>query len=131
MPRPLYLHPLNLTLRFILEFYAFWCLLSYALFAFDGGLRVLLAVLFPLTAACLWGIFRVPNDGGKTVVKVHGKVRLLIEFLVFASAVLAMAGKGNENTALIFALVVAGHYLFSCQRVIILWHNRLLTPIKQ
>jgi len=126
MSRPAYLQPANLLLRFALEVYALWAMLSYPLYVFDGWYRVAGAILFPLLASLIWGIFRVPNDGGKPLVQLQGKARLLIEFLFFSMACLAFFARGEALIAGIFLGVVLAHYLYSRQRVYLLWKNEPL-----
>ncbi|TNE79179.1 MAG: DUF2568 domain-containing protein [Bacteroidetes bacterium] len=121
-----YNQPLNLGLRFILEVFGFYALGAYGLFAFDSPWHVVAAACFPLTAALVWGIFRVPNDGGTPKVKVHGKTRLLIEFLFFSFSVAALLAREEVAIALVYGISILGHYVYSRERVKVLWLNGLL-----
>lgn len=121
-----YNHPLNLGLRFILEVFGFYALGAYGLAAFDAPWHVVAAIAFPFTAAIIWGVFRVPNDGGEPKVKVHGRLRILIEFLFFSLAIAAFFGRDEYGIAGIYLLVVLMHYIYSHQRLRTLWKNELL-----
>ncbi len=66
----------------------------------------------------MWGVFRVPGDGGAPVVAVAGWVRLAIEAIFFTTATAALFGSGQRTAALVFAVVVIAHYLVSYDRVL-------------
>lgn len=66
----------------------------------------------------LWGVFRVPGDPGDAPVAVPGPVRLLLEAVFFATAVVLLDAAGQSNTALVFGSIVVLHYLASYDRVI-------------
>lgn len=123
-----YNQPLNLGLRFILEVFGFYALGAYGLAAFDAPWHVVAAIAFPFTAAIIWGVFRVPNDGGVPKVQVNGRLRLLIEFLFFSCAAAALVGRNESVVAGIYAVVILSHYVYSNERVKILWKNGLLEP---
>ena len=60
----------------------------------------------------LWVTCNVPGDpsrSGKAPVPVSGRVRLVVEYLVFAGGALALIGVGQWGTAVVFALLVAFH----------------------
>ena len=59
-------HPLNLTLRFLLELAALIGFGYWGWGAAAGPLRWLLALGLPLLAAVLWGTFAVPDDPSDT-----------------------------------------------------------------
>jgi hypothetical protein len=113
-------NPINLALRFLLEVaailaFGFW---GYSLAA--GGIQILLAILFPLLFAVLWGVFAVrgdPSRSGKTVVQTPGIVRLLLELLLFGAAAWMMLELDYPSMALIFGLAVAFHYFVSFDRI--------------
>ena len=72
-------NPINLGLRFVLELAALWAIGSWGWVAHAGPAKYLWSVGLVVLAAALWGVFRVPNDGGPPIVSVPGWVRLLIE----------------------------------------------------
>jgi hypothetical protein len=109
-------NPLNLALRFALEL----CILAAVGrwgWMQGGAARWALAVALPLAAAALWGVFRVPNDGGAPLVQVGGAVRLAIEALLFAAATAALIGAGHRRLAMAFAAITILHYAVSYDRV--------------
>jgi len=111
-------NPLNLGLRFALEIAGLVCLGMWGWSAARGVLHPLLAIGVPLMAAAMWGTFRVPDDPGRAPVAVPGAVRLLIEAAYFVGAVLAAGAAVSTTASLLFAVVVALHYLLSYDRVI-------------
>jgi uncharacterized protein DUF2568 len=79
-----------------------------------------LAVVIPLAAAALWGIFAVPSDpsrSGSAPVRVPGILRLAIELGFFAAATWAVNDLGFSRLALLFGIAVVLHYLVSFDRV--------------
>lgn len=120
-------HPLNLLLRFLLELSAitvcgFW---GYQLT--DNWVRFLLAGLFPLLFAGLWGVFAVPGDpsrSGKTVIPTPGKARLVLELILFSAATGMISGLGYPRVSWIFGGVVLLHYIISYDRISWLLNRR-------
>lgn len=111
-------HPVNLAIRFLLEIVALIALALWGWRTHDGAIRVLWALGPPLAAALIWGVFRVPNDPGAAPVAVPGWLRLLLELLFFASAVLALRAAGWPLPAVILAGIVIVHYLLSYDRIL-------------
>lgn len=113
-------HPLNLTVRFLLELSA---LLSLGLWGFrqsESWLRFVLAIAIPILAAIAWGTFAVPEDpsrSGSAPIAVPGILRLTLELVFFAAGVWALANLGYTRAAWIMGVVVAIHYLISHDRV--------------
>lgn len=111
-------HPLNLAFRFLLEL----CILAAAgVWGWqqsDGWPRFIWAVVLPLVAAALWGVFRVPHDPGPALVAVPGLVRLVLELGLFAGAVWALADAGLPRWSWALGLAVAAHYLLSYDRIL-------------
>ncbi|MBX2997836.1 MAG: YrdB family protein [Caldilineaceae bacterium] len=110
-------HPLNLTVRFILEIAALAAMGYWGWGAADGAGRYLLAVGLPLLAAAAWGTFRVPGDPGKGLVPVPGTLRLLLEGIFFGFAAWALFAAGATTYAWIFTAVVLVHYALSYDRI--------------
>jgi hypothetical protein len=119
-------NPLNLALRFVLELCMWYALGWWGWMQGEGVARWLFALALALAAMLLWGVFRVPNDGGEPKVEVTGRVRLLIETVLFAAAVAALAGEGRRTLAVVFAVVTAAHYAVSYDRVNRLARNQPL-----
>ena len=111
---------MNLALRFLLELVAIFA------FGYRGyslgvdGTRIILAILFPLLFAVLWGVFAVrgdPSRSGKTVVQTPGVIRLILELGLFGAAAWMLLDLDYSLVALIFGLTVAIHYIFSFDRI--------------
>jgi hypothetical protein len=82
--------------------------------------RYLFAVLVPLVAASLWGIFAVPGDAsrsGNAPIPVSGVVRLVIEAAFFTFGVFATYQAVNPMLAVVLAAGVAIHYAISYDRI--------------
>lgn len=114
-------HPINLAFRFLLELAAF------ATFGFwgwelgDGYTRFIFAFGIPVLVAVIWGIFAVPNDpsrSGKAPVPVNGIVRLIIELIIFASAIWMVYELGYPLFSRLFGVAVVTHYLLSMDRIL-------------
>jgi hypothetical protein len=111
-------NPIVLAVRFILELVGLFALGYWGWTQHTGALRVILAILLPLVAAAVWGIFRVPGHPGDAPVPVPGIIRLLIEALYFGSAIWAFYASGRSTWGLILAIVVILHYIASYDYVI-------------
>lgn len=84
--RPDGLHPLDGTLRFVLELSALgaWCG-GIAAAVGGGALGWTAGVIVGVAAAAAWGTFAVPHDpsrGGTPGVVVDGRVRFLLEWVI-------------------------------------------------
>ncbi|MDH5597485.1 MAG: YrdB family protein [Cyclobacteriaceae bacterium] len=113
-------HPLNLALRFLLEL----CVLissGYMMYVTqEGALRYIGMIGFPLLLAAIWVIFAVRGDksrSGNTVVPTRGLIRLLLELGFFCIGGLSIYKVGFELYVVPYALIVAGHYLISYDRI--------------
>jgi hypothetical protein len=110
----------NDLLRLILEF---WALIAFGYWGLNqdfGLFNYVLMLILPIGAAALWGIFAVPNDpsrSGGAPVPVSGAVRLLLEFLIFGSAFLALYVEELLYLSLIFGFLVIIHYILAHERV--------------
>ena len=97
------LKTINLGLRFILELSA---LVSLGYWGFKVGngwlIKVLLGLGVPLVAALVWGAFIAP----KAPYPPARSIRLVLEFLVFGSAALALVLADHKPLGLFFAAVV-------------------------
>jgi hypothetical protein len=113
-------NPINLFVRFMLEVTA---IVTFGIWGYglsDQWTRFLLAGLFPLMFAGLWGVFAVPNDpsrSGKTVIPTPGAIRLALELILFAAATWMLIGLGKPLLGWIFGGVVLMHYVISYDHI--------------
>ena len=114
-------HPINLTIRFILEISA---LVSVGVWGWrqnDGWLRFVLAIGIPVILAAIWGTFAVPEDpsrSGRAPIVTSGVIRLIIEFAFFGIAVWALYDMGFIKISIALGILVILHYIFSYDRII-------------
>lgn len=112
-------HPANLALRFILEISALAAIGVGAYNLASGFLGWVLAIGLPVAAAVVWGVFNVPGDesrSGKAPVAVSGVIRLVLELVFFATAVILLWSVAPVPGAVLGAIVLA-HYLLSIDRI--------------
>ena len=115
---------LGLGLHFLLEL----CALAAMIFAgFQLGeslaMRVLLGMALPVAAAAIWGIFRVPNDPGPATVAIDGRLRLLIEWVIFGTAIAMLYVAGHPALATAFLVAAIVDYAIMYERVLRLLHG--------
>jgi hypothetical protein len=114
-------HPVNLAIRFTLEVIAIG---SFGIWGFrfsDEWYSYVLALLFPLLFAGLWGVFAVPNDpsrSGKTVVRTPGLIRLILEVALFGTAAWMLFDLDFQKLGWIFSSVAFLHYVTSYDRIV-------------
>jgi hypothetical protein len=116
-------HPINLGLRFALELIALGALAWWGRTSAPGWAGLLLACLLPLAAATFWGIFRFPEEAGrsgKVPVPVPGWLRLALELAYFTLATWAFRAVGAVGVSLAFATVVILHYATSWNRLVLM-----------
>jgi len=111
-------HPVNLTLRFLLELFALFSLGYWGWTQHSGLARIIWTIALPLVAAIAWGTLRVPGHPGNAPVAVPGIVRLLLEAAIFGGAIWALYAAGRGNWGLIYGVIVLVHYLLSYDYVI-------------
>jgi hypothetical protein len=97
------LKALNLTLRFFLEL----CLLGalgWVGFLLGGPMigRIALAIVLPLVAAIIWGLFVAP----RAAIAVPDWLWLAIQALLFSLAVAGLEITGHSQLAVVFGLAV-------------------------
>jgi hypothetical protein len=110
----------NLVLRFLLELAALAGLAFAGWRLFDGPAAVAMAVLLPLLAATVWGVFTVPDDpsrSGKSPVAVPGGVRLAVELIVLFGGAVAFAIAGAPVAAAVLGALIVLHLAFSGGRL--------------
>jgi len=113
-------NPINLVLRFFLELIAIFAFGYWGHSLAGDGMRIPMAILFPLLFAVLWGVFAVrgdPSRSGKTVVRTPGIVRLILELGLFGAAAWMLLDLDYSMIALIFGLTVVIHYFLSFDRI--------------
>jgi hypothetical protein len=111
-------HPINLTLRFLLELSALYSMGLWGWQNGDGFLRFIFVIGIPIIAAAMWGTFRVPNDPGPAPVAVSGILRLVFELIFFGFATWALFDGQYIMFAWIFGIVIILHYITSYDRII-------------
>jgi len=117
-------NPINLAVRFLLEI-AMLIILGYWGWHLSPGWTQYVAALgLPIIAATLWGVFRIPNDPKPAPVEVPGIVRLLLEWVLFGSAVLALFNLGYFTLSLAMAITVKLHYIISYDRTWAMLRNK-------
>lgn len=117
-------HPFNLLLRFLLELAMLAIIAYWGYHRFPGWEGVAAAIGFPVGAATLWGVFRIPDDPRPAPVAIPGPLRLLLEFGLFGWAVVALSDLGYDSWAWFFAGVLVAHYLVSWDRTASILRNR-------
>jgi hypothetical protein len=97
--------PANDGLRFLLELSALAAVAYWGWTQHGGVLRWVLVVAAPLAIAAVWGRWLAP----KAKPRVHDPWRLVVELLVFGSAVAALFDADRTVFALVLAAAVAVH----------------------
>lgn len=115
-------NPLNLMVRLLLEISSLIVMGIWGWHQATGIMRFVFAISIPVTAATLWGTFRVPNDPGKAPVPIPGLIRLLYEVIYFGFAIWALFDIQSTNIGWIMLGIVLIHYLISYDRI--LWMLR-------
>jgi hypothetical protein len=100
----------NLGLRFLLEL----CLL--AALAYVGlQVNVVLAFVFPVAAAVVWGLFVSP----KARYPLPMTAWIAVQVLLFGAAVIGLIAAGSVVLGIAFAVVVAANLA-----LVLFWHQR-------
>ena len=110
----------NAGLRFLLELAALFAVAYWGWHQDLGAFRFVLAVVGPILFAVVWYTFNVKNDpsrSGKAPVPVPGFVRLAIELVLFALAVIAAFSSMSALIGIIFGLALLFHYVTSYKRI--------------
>lgn len=113
-------HPINLTIRFLLEIAALIVIGVWGWNQSEGWTQYILALGLPIILATIWGTFAVPNDpsrSGKSPIAIPGMMRLIIELAIFSIATWALYDLGYARSVWIFGSIVAIHYLVSYDRI--------------
>ena len=112
----MYLRPVDLVLRAILEVTCAIGLVAGSLAIVSGTLGLSLAVAAPLAAAALWATFRVPGDPGPSPWPTPGPVRLVLELVLLGLGAAGWMLAGRLLVGLLLGALIAGHYLMTAER---------------
>mgnify|MGYP002725534008 CR=1 FL=1 len=113
-------HPVNLTIRFLLELSALIAVGLWGWQQSDWWMKFVLAFGIPIILAAIWGTFAVPDDpsrSGNAPVTTPGIVRLAIELLLFAFAAWTIYQMGYASLCWIFIFIITVHYILSYDRI--------------
>jgi hypothetical protein len=108
-------HPANLLLRFSLEIIA---LVGVGEWGWEKSIG--LGIGLPLLLVVLWMVFSTPGEPGnkkRVLVPIPGWVRLLLEAILFAFALLCFINIGQVILAISVLLALLLHYFWSAERV--------------
>src|ERR1700676_4897957 len=106
-------NPVNLAVRFLLEI-AMLIVFGYWGWHLSGDWqRYVAAPALPVIAALFWGVFRIQNDPKPAPIEVPGTARLLLEWVLFGSAIYFLYDLGRTKLSWIMAIIVVVHYLVS------------------
>ena len=117
-------NPINLGVRFLLEIAMLLSLGLWGFHAFNGFVQYIAAIAFPVIAAILWGIFRIPNDPKPAPVEIPGIIRLMLEMALFGLAIYGLYSIDHKTLSYTMALVVGIHYLISYDRTWAMLNNK-------
>jgi hypothetical protein len=113
----MYLRPIDLILRAVLEVAAVVGLIVGATTLVGGVPGVVVAIAAVVTAGAAWATFRVPDDPGPAPVPVPGMTRLLLELGLLGLGALGWILGGWVIPGLLLVGLIAGHYLMTDDRV--------------
>jgi hypothetical protein len=120
-------NPINLAVRFLLEI-AMLIIFGYWGWHLAGSWqRYVAAPVLPILAATLWGVFRIQNDPRRAPVEIPGIVRLLLEFILFGTAVYFLYDLGYVRLSRIMLIITIAHYLVSYDRTWAMLRNKPYT----
>lgn len=118
-------NPINLAVRFVLELIMLVVLCLWGWRLGNGWERYVYAILFPVAAATLWGVFRIQNDPKSAPVEIPGVIRLLLELGLFTLTMFGLRDLGYVTAAWVIAAIVIIHYLVSYDRTWAMLRNKL------
>ena len=113
-------HPINLTIRFLLEIFSLVSISMWSWKQSQGWQSYVLAIGIPIIFAAIWGTFAVVNDpsrSGNAPIPISGIVRLGIEFLFFGLSIWALYNMELKHLGLSLGAVVLIHYVISYDRI--------------
>lgn len=106
----------NAALRFGLEIAALVGLAGLGWSVGTGPMRAL-AFILPVTAAALWGRYRVPGDPGPAPVAIPGRTRLGLELLVFAGGWAGLVAAFGDTAGWVFLALLVIHHVAGRDRI--------------
>lgn len=124
-------NPINLAVRFLLEIAMLIVLGYWGWHTRAGWIRYPAAIGLPLTAAALWGIFRIPDDPKPAPVEIPSLMRLILEWVLFGSAIWALYDMGYTRLSLIMGVIVILHYIVSYDRTLVMLKNGRYTGLQK
>lgn len=119
-------HPINLTIRFILELSTLVAVGFWGWKQSESWPKFLFAFGLPILLMAIWGAFAVPNDpsrSGSAPFITPGVVRLVLELLFFAAGIWALKDNHATNLSLLMTIIVVLHYAFSYDRILWLFEH--------
>lgn len=111
---------INLGIAFLLELAMLAALAVWGFQVSDNlPLRIVVGVGAPLLAAVLWGIFMAPLSKRRLT----GAAYLVLKFVLFGLAAIALAAAGHGTLAVVFAVVAVIN-----QVLLIVWKQETVQP---
>jgi hypothetical protein len=114
-------HPINLTVRVLLEVSALLSMGFWGWKQSESGGRIVIAVGIPMSAAALWGTLAVPDDpsrSGSAPLAVPGSLRLALELAFFGFATWTLTQTGSAKLSVLLGVAVVSHYVASYDRIL-------------
>lgn len=106
-----------LVVRFLVELTALIGLGVGGYLLAAGFAGIVLAVVFPVGAAAVWGVVRVPGDPGEAIYPVSGVVRLALELGLLGATVALLVAVDRSVYGLVLAALAVAQYALGFDRV--------------
>ena len=74
----------------------------------------------------IWGLFNVPGDpsrSGKAPIAIPGKLRLILELLLFIWATVALENVAGMSFGIVYFVAVVAHNIHIKERTVWIWKN--------
>lgn len=115
---------LLLLIRFLMELSALAIVAMWGWHYTTTWTKYLLAIGFPVIAATIWGVFRIPNDPKPAPVEVPGILRLSYELFLFGFSTWALYSMGYITYSYVMGIVIILSYVGSYDRTIKMLLNK-------